>query len=90
MWFTEQYGANITSLTGGGKFVDHSVRRPDSEPERITLGPDRRLWFTEYSGNRIGAMTSAGVLTEFTLPPAGADTSSTRKGLKRWQGRCRY
>ncbi len=33
------------------------------------------MWFTEYDGNRVGRITTTGVITEFTLPTpnAGAD-----------------
>ena len=32
----------------------------------ITAGPDGALWFTEYSANRIGRITTAGVITEYS------------------------
>jgi len=32
----------------------------------ITAGPDGNLWFTEFDGNRIGRITPAGVVTEFS------------------------
>ena len=34
----------------------------------ITLGPDGALWFTETSRNRVGRITTAGVITEFPVP----------------------
>jgi virginiamycin B lyase len=34
----------------------------------ITAGPDGNLWFTEYGGNKIGRITTAGVITEFPIP----------------------
>ncbi len=37
-------------------------------PEDITLGPDGNLWFTEVDVNKIGRITPAGVITEFTIP----------------------
>lgn len=46
--------------TGGASF--------GTGPERITSGPDGNLWFTEFWTNRIGRMTTAGVLTEFPIP----------------------
>jgi streptogramin lyase len=38
-------------------------------PSRITAGPDGNLWFTEpfRFDNRIGRITTAGVITEFQL-----------------------
>src|SRR5262245_9317584 len=37
-----------------------------SRPEGITRGPDGNLWFTEADGNRIGRITPAGVVTQFS------------------------
>ncbi|HTA93345.1 MAG TPA: hypothetical protein VK745_27395 [Polyangiaceae bacterium] len=37
-------------------------------PQGITTGPDGALWFTEGVGNRIGRITTAGVITEFPVP----------------------
>jgi virginiamycin B lyase len=39
-----------------------------SGPGGITAGPDGALWFTEINGDRIGRITTAGVVTEFPLP----------------------
>jgi virginiamycin B lyase len=42
---------------------------PGSRPLAIVTGRDGALWFTENGANRIGRMTSAGVLTdEWTVP----------------------
>jgi virginiamycin B lyase len=38
----------------------------------ITSGPDGALWFTEDSVNKIGRITTAGVITEFPVPTAGS------------------
>ena len=34
----------------------------------ITAGPDGNLWFSEALGNKIGKITTAGVITEIALP----------------------
>ena len=34
----------------------------------ITTGPDGNLWFTKTGANKIARMTTAGVVTEFTVP----------------------
>ena len=36
-----------------------------SNPYGIAAGPDGALWFTQYNGNRIGRITTAGAITEF-------------------------
>jgi streptogramin lyase len=37
-------------------------------PESITAGPDGNLWFTEFWTNRVGRLSPAGTLTEFSIP----------------------
>jgi streptogramin lyase len=38
-------------------------------PMGITAGPDGNLWFAEFQGNKIGRITTAGLVTgEFPLP----------------------
>jgi streptogramin lyase len=39
-----------------------------SSPTSITVGPDGALWFTEQTGNKIGRITTAGVITEYPIP----------------------
>jgi virginiamycin B lyase len=44
----------------------------------ITAGPGGALWFTEFAGNKIGRITTAGTVTEFTLPtPNGSPQGIT-------------
>jgi streptogramin lyase len=43
-----------------------------SNPLYITTGPDGNLWFTEGNANKIARMTTAGVVTEFSLLTANA------------------
>jgi virginiamycin B lyase len=35
-------------------------------------GPDGRLWFTEFGAAKVGAVTTAGKVTEYALPTANA------------------
>jgi hypothetical protein len=48
----------------------------------IIVGPDHNLWFTEFTGEKIGRITTGGVITQF--PIAGAqsliDLASGRDG----------
>jgi hypothetical protein len=50
--------------------TEFPVPSASSEPIGITTGPDGALWFNEYSGNKIGRITTAGVVTEFSTPTA--------------------
>jgi streptogramin lyase len=37
----------------------------EGNPQRITTGPDGRLWFCEGTGFKVGAITTSGALTEY-------------------------
>ena len=43
-------------------------------PTNIVSGADGNLWFTESTNNAIGRITTAGVVTEFSLAALGAGT----------------
>ncbi|MBZ5634919.1 MAG: hypothetical protein LAO55_17495 [Acidobacteriia bacterium] len=49
---------------------------PINEALGITTGPDGNLWFTENSANKIGRITTAGVITEFQVPTGGCCSGS--------------
>src|SRR6516162_5458891 len=38
----------------------------------IAAGSDGALWFVEYVGNKIGRITTAGVITEYAIPTSGS------------------
>ena len=57
-------------------FTEYPVPTPNSVPTEITSGPDGNLWFTERNAGKIGRITTAGVITEFSPPP-----SARRGGL---------
>ncbi|HEV3339267.1 MAG TPA: PKD domain-containing protein, partial [Pirellulales bacterium] len=52
---------------------------PSANPgnNKITLGPDGNLWFTESTSDKIGRITPAGTITEFAVPTA----NSTPQGI---------
>jgi hypothetical protein len=45
---------------------------PGRSNQLRTVGPDGKLWFAEGYGNRIGCITTAGVLKEYALPSANS------------------
>ena len=51
-----------------------------SQPWAIAAGPDGNLWFTENTGNKIGRITTVGVVTEFSLPTATPGLESIAAG----------
>jgi virginiamycin B lyase len=63
-----------TALALSGKISEFAVPTANSSPDFITAGPDGNLWFTEFNTNKIGRITTAGVVTgEFATPTAGSD-----------------
>jgi streptogramin lyase len=64
-----------------GKIIEFPIPTANSGPFGITAGPDGNLWFTEAgftftgvtgSGNKIGRITTAGSITEFSIPTANS------------------
>lgn len=48
------------------------IPTPQSYPYKITVGPDKALWFTESEGNKIGRLSRTGDIREFTIPTANS------------------
>src|SRR6266436_4294219 len=53
-------------------FNEFPLPTAGSAPFGITTGPDGALWFTEFAYNKIGRITTAGVVTEFTIPTSSS------------------
>jgi virginiamycin B lyase len=65
--------AALGALTGAApamaqSFNEFPVPTAASDPVGVALGLDGNVWFTEFDGNKIGKITPAGTITEFTLP----------------------
>ncbi len=71
-------GVNVFAIaTPGGSssqsgFSEYAIPTPNSNPFSIVTGPDGALWFTENSGNKIGRITTSGVISEYAIPTTGA------------------
>jgi streptogramin lyase len=57
----------------GCSITEHSIPTAGSEPGGIVTGPDGALWFTEFTGNNIGRITTIGVFTEYPAPTGHND-----------------
>lgn len=66
--------------TGNGGPVVDPVLTPDPSPDDIVVGPDGNLWFTESGVDRIGRITPAGTITEFTTPTADSNPTGIAVG----------
>ena len=69
LWFTEQglgangaaplaFGNKIGRITTSGTIREIPIPTQDSAPLGITVGPDRRIWFTESAGDKIGRVVT--------------------------------
>ena len=71
LWYTDfTLQAIGTIARTGGSFKEYTVPTQSAYPFDITAGPDGNLWFTELFGGKIGKITTAGVVTEYTIPGA--------------------
>ena len=70
------------TISGGaqicGVFTEFAIPTSRSNPKHIVAGPDGNLWFTEAGGSRIGKITTAGRITEFSI---GVTTDSQPNGI---------
>jgi streptogramin lyase len=68
LWWTDPAGF-VGRITPTGDITKFDVGIADpinSQPFGITAGPDGNMWFTESGTDRIGRITRAGVITEFS------------------------
>jgi virginiamycin B lyase len=74
IWFTANNTYwDIGVMTPAGVFTTtYYLPTSGSQAHGITAGPDGALWFTEFAGNRIGRITTTGVITEWTVPTPNA------------------
>ena len=69
LWFTES--ERQQDRPDHHRRRHHRVRRsprPAAARAASRPGPDGNLWFTESDGNKIGRITTGGVITEFPIP----------------------
>jgi virginiamycin B lyase len=83
LWFVESSGNKIGRIATDGTILGETfIPTTNSLPTGITTGPDGNLWFTEFAqtANKIGKITPAGAITEFTLPTASSAPSNITTG----------
>jgi streptogramin lyase len=74
IWFTEYYDNSIATYNiSTGKIKRFHLSEVNARPAGIVTGPDGNLWFTESLADKIGRITTAGVITEFPLAVSGSD-----------------
>ena len=62
-------GVNLVSAGKSkvGLIKKFKILTANSNSRVITARPDGNLWFTEYEGNKIGRITTSGIITEFPV-----------------------
>lgn len=71
-------GPNVGRITTSGAITLYPISASASD---IVAGPDGALWFTEgFSANAIARITTAGVLTEYSLPTINSYPSAITVG----------
>ena len=96
LWFTESSQGMIARFTTAGSLTLFPLpgnpppyRRIAERPQTITVGPDGALWFTVQvfssscvcvTGGKIGRITTAGTITEFTLPTGASKVTTPLVG----------
>ena len=58
----------LTASVCAQSITEFPLPNARAEPWGIAAGPDGNLWFTEFRANRIGRITTAGVVSEFVIP----------------------
>jgi streptogramin lyase len=64
-------GVGLAGVARGQVITEFPVFTGSSEPVSIAAGPDGNLWFTEFAARQIGRITTAGVITEFSINGPG-------------------
>jgi streptogramin lyase len=72
LWITEVSGRQIERITPDGEVTGQfPIPTPNNAPREIAAGADSNLWFIEYAidytNNKIGRITTSGVITEFPI-----------------------
>ena len=82
VWFTEEFGNRIGSITPFGAITEYSNGiSMNAGLVDITTGPDGNLWFTENALNQVGPITPGGMVTEFSagFSPNASSVRSRRR-----------
>jgi virginiamycin B lyase len=48
--------------------IEYALPTANAGPQGIVAGPDGNLWFTEFNANKVGRISTDGVITEFPIP----------------------
>lgn len=69
---TVVFSKPAAAVPAAPQLVEYKIPTSASEPGGIVTGPDGALWFVETAVNKIGRISTNGVVTEYVVPTAGA------------------
>jgi streptogramin lyase len=69
---------SLATALAAQTITEYPIPTPGAGPFGITAGPDGSLWFTEFNvnSNRIGRVTTAGVITDYSIPSSSGTESA--------------
>jgi virginiamycin B lyase len=69
VWFAEEISNAIWSFDVQNQtFKEYSILTPESNPYQVAVDSSGNVWFTEFSGDKIGVVTTNGSMHEFQIP----------------------
>jgi len=75
----------MPTLAAQPTIVEYPIPTSGSYPQGITAGPDGNLWFVETAANKIGKISTAGLITEYSIQRAGSFGQVVCK-VEVWEG----
>lgn len=75
IWFSDGFNPQVGNINPGTLAVTTFPIVQNANATGITAGPDGALWFAEQGAQKVGRITTAGVITEF---PTGPNTDPWR------------
>jgi streptogramin lyase len=91
LWFTEYFANQIGRITPAGVIKEYPILTKNTFPMSIAAGSDGNIWFTEFYNpnpdrpdmfvNKIGRITPAGIITEYTIPDNPDEAKGSLVGI---------
>ncbi|GAC1648481.1 MAG: virginiamycin B lyase [Candidatus Dormibacteraceae bacterium] len=84
VWVTGDRAGTLTRREANGTFTQVRLGLAPNQPLRsVLVGPDGEIWFLARGTNKLGRITSAGVVTEFPVlpPPAPGLVGPAAQGI---------
>jgi streptogramin lyase len=80
LWYGSSSLNKVVRSTTLGVTKECTIPSGSASPFGFALGPDKRMWFTEFNTGNVGAVTSACVVTEYPLGFSPAQSNDIKLG----------